>query len=326
VRVPRSINSSENENELTLGLAGKTKNSILQKFIYPSKIKGLKIMTKCRAQKLISENEQIKYVEVIKDNTVKYIYPNKIILACGATQTPMMIKKSFGNNFFKSELNVHLNLRIGAKFNENMQTDSGLMFSQQIQEYLNDGVLIMPTSFNKNNFFSSLVKLNNKELMKIEKNIQNYSSFIIQLASSNAILLNNFKDNIILSYNLSHNDIVKLRRYFYIFCNALFDVGAEEIYLPFKKKYKINKEINLKIFLEKNLLANNLEMISVHGMSSSQMGQKKEKNIIFDMNGKSFDFKNLFCLDSSILPTSTIESPQATIMALALKILNDNFN
>ena len=74
------------------------------------------------------------------------------------------------------------------------------------------------------------------------------------------------------------------------------------------------------------MLANNLEMVSVHGMSSTKMGLKKEKNTVFDISGKSFDFNNLYCLDSSILPSSTIESPQATIMALALKILNDNFN
>lgn len=326
VKVPRSINSSEKDNELILGAAGKTTNSILQKFIYPSKTKGLRLMTKCRAQKLISENNQIKYVEVIKDNLIKHIHSKEIILACGATQTPMIIKRSFGNSFFKSEINVHLNLRLGARFNENMQINSSLMFSQQIQEYLHDGVLIMPTSFNKNNFFSSLAKLTNKELMQIEQNIQNYSSFIIQLASSSNILLNNFRDNTILSYNLNNNDIAKLRKYFVIFCNALFNVGAEEIYLPFKKNYKINKDTNLKIFFEKYLLNNNLEMVSVHGMSSAKMGQKKEKNIIFDINGKSFDFKNLFCLDSSVLPTCTIESPQATIMAVALKILNDNFN
>lgn len=326
VKVPRSINSSEKDNELILGAAGKTKNSVLQKFIYPSIAKGLRLMTKCKAQKLVSENSQIKYVEVIENNLVKHIYSKKIILACGATQTPILIKKSFGNNFFKSEICAHLNFRFGVKFNENMQIDSSLMFSQQIQEYLHDGILIMPTSFNKNNFFSSLAKLKNKELSKIEKNIHKYSSFIIQLASSKNILLNNFRDNTILSYKMSNKDVLKLRKYFLIFCNALFDVGAEEIYLPFKKNYKIKKNINLEIFFEKYLLNNNLEMVSVHGMSSAKMGKKRENDVIFDINGKSFDFKNLFCLDSSILPSCTIESPQATIMATALRILNKNFN
>ena len=45
----------------------------------------------------------------IKDKEI-YIYADNVILACGATQTPMLLKKSFGNNFLKSELEVHLNL------------------------------------------------------------------------------------------------------------------------------------------------------------------------------------------------------------------------
>ena len=67
-------------------------------------------------------------------------------------------------------------------------------------------------------------------------------------------------------------------------------------------------------------------MVSVHGMSSAKMGLKNEKNTVFNLNGRSFDFKNLFCLDSSILPSSTIESPQGTIMAGASQILEENFN
>ena len=42
VRVPDSINSSNDENKLTLGAAGDAKNSIIQKYIYPSEKKDLK--------------------------------------------------------------------------------------------------------------------------------------------------------------------------------------------------------------------------------------------------------------------------------------------
>ena len=58
-------------------------------------------------------------------------------------------------------------------------------------------------------------------------------------------------------------------------------------------------------------------MISVHATSSAKMGLKKTNQEIFNIDGKSFDFENLFCVDSSILPTSTIESPQATIMMMS---------
>ena len=67
------------------------------------------------------------------------------------------------------------------------------------------------------------------------------------------MILNNFKKNTILYYDLNIEDLKKLKKYFIIFCGNLFDVGAQEIILPFKKNYLINKNTNLQLFLNKNL-------------------------------------------------------------------------
>ena len=326
VNVPKSINSTEIENKLTLGAAGLAKNSILEKYILSSKKKGLRIITNCKANKLIVKNGKIKSVIVSQNKKTKKIVADKVILACGATQTPKLLKKSFGNSFLKSEMTVHLNLRISVKFDHRIQFKEGIMFTKQIQEYLSDGVLIMPTSFNKNNLFSSLAKMDNKDLNKIEKNINNYGSFIIQLSSLNKIVLNNFLNKTILTYQLHKTDIEKLKKYFKFFCNSLFEIGAEEILLPFKKNFKINKNINLENILNENLIRNNIEMVSVHGMSSAKMGINNTNKTIFNISGSSYEFDNLFCLDSSILPSSTIESPQGTIMAMAQCILDRSIN
>ena len=120
VKVPKSINSSR--NELTLGTAGLTKNSILQKYIISSKEKGLEILTNCKAEKLFVKEDKIVSVQVKMNNKIKNISAKKVILACGATQTPILMKKSFGNRYLDSQMNVHLNLRLGVKFNENIQT------------------------------------------------------------------------------------------------------------------------------------------------------------------------------------------------------------
>ena len=66
-------------------------------------------------------------------------------------------------------------------------------------------------------------------------------------------------------------------------------------------------------------------MVSVHGMSSARMSYSKTENSFFDIDGKSFNYDNLFCVDASILPTSTIESPQGSIMPLTHSIMERNF-
>ena len=325
-KVPKSINS-DNTNKLTLGSVRKNKNSVIDKFILDSEVKGLRVITNCNAKKILTQNNLISHIEATLNNEKIYISAKKFILACGATQTPMLIKKSFGNNYLNSVLEVPLNLRIGVKFNYEINVDKELMFSRQIQEYLDDGVLIMPTSFNKSSFFASLNKLNNEDLLQIENSLNSYASFIIQLQSENHINLNNINNNIVLSYNLSSKDLIKLKKYFTKFCEFLFDTGALEMILPFNRNYILTKNMNLKDYFDQNVYQSNLEMVSVHGMSSAKMGNNKSNKTIFDIEGKSFDFKNLYSVDSSILPSSTIESPQGTIMSLSNLITkNINYN
>jgi hypothetical protein len=320
-RVPKSINSTKEENIHTLGSPGINKNSILNKYIYSSENKSGRIFTNCKAEKLFQKNNEIQYVELLKNKNKIQIKAKKIILACGATQTPFLIKKSFGNNFFRSSVEVHLNLRIGVKFNNEINADNGKMFSRQVQEFLDDGVLIMPTSFNKNSFFSSLAKLSNEDLISVEENIKKYANFVIQIQSENKINLNKIIHNLLLTYKISSNDISKIKKYLIYLCDVFFETGAEEIILPIKKNSIIKKNDDFKKKIDAFIIPKNLEIVAVHGMSSAKMGLKRTISSIFDINGKSFDFKNLYCLDSSLLPSSTIESPQATIMAVSKSVI-----
>lgn len=323
VTVPKSINSTTDENKLQLGSPALTENSILQKYIYPSLKKGVRLFTNCRANKLISSKKKINYVEALYKGNKINIYSDYIILACGATQTPMIIKRSFGNKFLKSEMNVHLNLRIGVRFDKEMYADTGIMFSKQIQEYINDGVLIMPTSFSKSSFFSSLAKMDNLEISKISNDLNFFSNFVLQVQSKNHVNINSFNNNMLLTYKLNLDDLKKIKKYLIIFLKFLFDLDAVEIFLPLKKNFRINKNMDWVKSIEDNFIEKNIEMVSVHGMSSAKMGRNRLNNQLFDIHGKSFDFDNLYVVDSSVLPTSTIESPQGTIMAIASKIVHN---
>lgn len=104
----------------------------------------------------------------------------------------------------------------------------------------------------------------------------------------------------------------------------MFEVGAKKIYLPFSNNYEANNIDEVKRFLDCNKIKN-LDMVLVHGMSSARMFLNDTENGFFNIDGRSFRFKNLFCVDASILPTSTIESPQGSIMALSHSIIERNF-
>ena len=125
---------------------------------------NLRIFTNSKVTKIYSKDNKIDYVEVKNknDNSIKKIRCNNLVLACGATQTPLL-NKSFGRNISDAKQN-HLNLRLGAKFKENIYPDKGTIFTTQIQEYLDDGVIFMSSNINKSLFASSNLKMSSEEL------------------------------------------------------------------------------------------------------------------------------------------------------------------
>ena len=148
-----------------------------------------------------------------------------------------------------------------------MFADNGIMFTKQIQEYLEDGVLIMPTSFSKSSFFSSLAKLDNLEIKEISKHFNFFSNFVIQIQSKNKFNINNLKNSLFLTYKLNSLDLEKIKKYFFNFIEFLFSTGAVEIYLPLKKNYKINKNLDRVKFIEENVMKNILKWFRWHVIS-----------------------------------------------------------
>ena len=74
----------------------------------------------------------------------------------------------------------------------------------------------------------------------------------------------------------------------------------------------------------KNCNLKHLSLVSVHSMSSCAIGNQNDS--LCDTNGKFYNINNLTLCDASVLPSSTYESPQGSIMAISHKIIEDHLN
>ena len=324
VNVYRAIKNCKRFNKCTTGCVSGAKQSTLQSYIYPAADKGLRILTKTRAEKILMKNNIPFKLKVKKDKKYFNIKFNKIILACGPIQTPLLIKKSFNNSVLKSRMHIHHNLRLNVYFNNQLNSEVGTIFTSQIQEYLHDGVLFSASNFDKSYLFSGLSNLSFEQHKELKENIDCLATYVLQIKATNQVKIYNFKNIPILYYDLNEIDFLKIKKYLLLFSKMMFEIGAKKIYLPFTNNHEaknLNEIEKLLNFYKKK----DLDMVSVHGMSSARMSYSKTENSFFDIDGKSFNYDNLFCVDASILPTSTIESPQGSIMALSHSIMERNF-
>ena len=69
------------------------------------------------------------------------------------------------------------------------------------------------------------------------------------------------------------------------------------------------------------LKPNQLEIITVHIMASCPMGPNPATSVV-GPDGRLWNMKNVLLADASILPSSTGESPQGTIMAFVHEVMS----
>lgn len=318
VYVPRAVENCLRSNACVTGCPSSAKQSVLQGYIAPASYNNLKIATNIRAEKIYFKNNLAYKLKVKDTNNKKYFIKfNKLILAAGPVQTPILLKKSLKKFFLTSKMQIHLNLRIHAKFPYKIFAERGTIFTTQIQEFLEEGALFMATNFTYDSFLSSLNIFDDKLINYFKDNFDSYASYVLQIKPSSKVTISNFFGNPICFFILNKSDFNNIKKYIIFFSQLLFDAGASEIVLPINISKIFKKKIDIISYVE-NLKVSDLQMLSVHGMSSCQMS--KEKDLFFNNNGQSNLIKNLYCVDASVLPSNIGESPQGTIMAFSHEI------
>ena len=318
--VPRANKHCFRHNNCSTGCSSKGKISVLDGYLKDLKNK-IRIIVNAKARKILTSGNKVKFINIFnkKNNKTYKISFNKLIVACGATQTPQLLRKSFGGIVGNTNMKIHLNLRIGAKYKESIDSYKGTIFTTQIQEFLKEGAIFMSSNFNKSLFASANSKMSSEEMQSFLRDEDKLTNFVLQVAPKSHVEINNYFDVPFLQFKLSDADLMMIKKHLLFFSCFLFDCGFKQIILPLQKGYKFNSHEAVKERIEK-IKKNELEMISVHGMSSVPIS--KDKYYFFDNNGQSRKFDNLYCVDASVLPSNIGESPQGTIMAFAHEIMD----
>ena len=116
-------------------------------------------------------------------------------------------------------MNIHLNLRIGAKFKDNIYPEKGTIFTSQIQEFLDDGVIFMSSNINKSLFASSNLKMSSEELTRYFHDFDKISNFVLQVRPESKVNINNVFNVPIMTFELSNKDLEMIKKYIIYFSN-----------------------------------------------------------------------------------------------------------
>ncbi len=320
----RAVNNCENTNLCPTGCTSGAKQSTLETYLPRALKNSARIFTRCRAVKIIHSSKKAnKIIVQVTGNSLKRIEIsfNHLIIAGGAVQTPHLLRRSGMSSLAGRNLQFHMNLKVIARFNENLNAEKGTMFTAQMQEFDREGLLIMASNIKPHYVAMALSQYSNDVINSALENYQKLGTFTAMIRpKSIAHIMSHFGDQPLVSYSFDPDDLSMIKTALRRTADLLFQGGAIELYMPIIGIGAIKSISELDSKLD-GIKPEQLEIVTVHIMASCPMGPDPATSVT-DPEGKLWNMKNVLLTDASILPTSIGKNPQGTIMTFAHKIIN----
>lgn len=122
----------------------------------------------------------------------------------------------------------------------------------------------------------------------------------------------------LVTYRMSERDSVAVGRGLKIMGEAYFAAGATEVFLPILGSGGVNADKFRKIDFD-HFPRKRLECASQHPLGTCRMGTSPGHSVV-NPNGESWDVKELYVVDGSILPSSLGVNPQVSVMSMATRV------
>jgi len=317
VKVPRATSGCINANRCGSGCLNEAKNSVDKVFLNENENLSILKQSSVFKIKRSGSNWSVHYKQ---SETNKIVQSKSVIISAGATESANLLRKSKLSKAAGKNFKFHLNYKLIAKFNDNIYPENGTILTDQIQQFMDDGILMMSSNFTLPYLASSLAHLSPDKFNKFMRQSEKTAIFTVMVRPEVKARVHSFFNQTICFWKWDDKSFIASKRGMSLLSNLLFNAGAEELVLPIKNTSSIagssieaDKMINE--IREKDLMGS-----SVHGMSACRMGNNPNTSVV-DFNGRVWGEKNLYVLDSSILPDNIGESPQGTILTTVEMIL-----
>jgi choline dehydrogenase-like flavoprotein len=242
------------------------------------------------------------------------ISADRVFVACGAVQTPALLRRSGLKKNIGDSLYFHPMLKVVALFGEDVNKPGDPDPVHQIQEFEPD--FGMGCSISKRPMLGLAMANHAGHFAEIEQHWRRMGIYYVQAASGPATVRNLpfFRDPLV-TVRQSEQQLRKLANGLKRLAEALFAAGAVAVY-PSIRGYPVLRSMTDVRNLPEVFSGEDGSMTSVHVFSSCPMGEN-DAVCATDSFGRVRGADGLFIADASLLCGPTIVNPQGTVMAVA---------
>lgn len=246
----------------------------------------------------------------------------RVVVACGGIHTPVLLQASglggLGTQVGKN-LTLHPGFRVFARFDDPVRGWSGAMQSAYSDAFEHDNVtlasLFIPASV-----IAATMPGAGPDHVRLSEQVPNIAMFgaLIHDEGGGVIWRNPLGREPIVLYRCTKRDQRAFRRGIRILGDTFLAAGAKELFVPVLGMHGLTPDQFRALDLDA-IPSMRFECASQHPLGSCRMGVSAGSSAV-DPYGESWDAKDLFIADASVLPSSLGVNPQLTVMAMATRI------
>jgi choline dehydrogenase-like flavoprotein len=313
MEVPRLVKYSVKDQNVEASV----KQSMTETYI-PRMLKaGGKLMPNTRVRRLARVNGKWRIL-VERDGSqarqTQGIYARTVFVACGAVQTPALLRRSGFKKCVGQSLAFHPMIKVIAQFPDEMNPPGALDPIHQVKEF--DPRFSMGCSVSSRPLLALTMMDHPTHLASVQHYYKHMGLYYTQTAGGygSVHVLPGYRDPLVrvtITKQESQTLAEALRR----LCECLFAGGADVLYPGIAGFPALHGEEDLRQ-LPVQLPKHCANLSTLHLFSSCPMGQDRQR-CVTDSWGRVYDADDLYISDSSILCGPTIVNPQGTVMAVA---------
>lgn len=325
----RNVEGCEGSCDCFTGCPCGAKKSNESSYIPEMMDRGGKIYTSCRVERIMTEGTRATGVSgtfICPDTgrpsfslTIKA--KKAVVLAAGVMATPVLLLKNKlanANGRVGKNLVFHPGAGMAGIFEEDVFPWWGAYQGWHSLELIKDGFKL-ETFWGPPAVFAVRIPyfgLAHKELLAKMKNMSTIDVIYRTRYSTGRVKAGRGWDPI-LKYNLDQRDVSNMRIGMKACIDILFAAGAKQV-LPgiYGLPPVFDDPAQADLLLKTRIKPQHMTVVANHVFGTCSMGSDRKKTVV-NNDGETHDVRDLYIVDTSILPTGTAINPMETIMGVA---------
>lgn len=285
---------------------------------------GARIVSRARVERVLHEHGRTRGVRARRpDGTAIDVLADTVVVAAGATETPMLLWRSGLGDHHRlgRNLALHPATMLAGRFDDDVYAWRGVLQSAAVHEFHeSDGVLIEATA-TPPGMGSMVFPGYGVELLGWLDRAPRVATFGAMVADQGVGSVRSVRGEALVRYDIARADIAKLRVAMEAIGRLLFEAGAAEVLTGLPGATTVTSLPELQEAVRRNDPAS-LHLAAFHPTGTAAAGADPQICPV-DPTGRLRGVDGVWVADASILPSCAEVNPQVSIMALALAVADN---